>query len=689
MKEVSVLSSLRARVLATLGVLLLLLAARAEGVQVVGPGGHATIQAGINAAAPGETIEVAPGIYTENLTLTGKDVVLVATDGADATEVSGSSLGSVFHIASTAVTRGTVIQGFTFRDGLADAGGGLMIRDGARPTIQGNVIEGNRATVSGGGIKVSHGADPEIVGNVIRLNSSGANGAGIHVEGLVVPSTTASIRQNTIRDNEVDSHQTSSGGGVKVTFSTSSTLIEGNLILDNTVTWAGGGISIFAGSAVVRGNTISGNDGGRFAGGIHFEVDSGGARTLVLEGNTISGNGAVERGGGIHTQGLTTASTIEIRDNLIVENTALNPACVEVSCPASSCGKGGGLDAQRSTVQRVAGNEIRDNRADCYGAVLFSGSPLAATFTGNTVQGNSGTLNYPGVGCVDMNGCTVARNRFLGNFRESSSSGAFNPGALYLKGSGSTLVENNHFHGNVGDRAGAVFVREMTITPTLRNNTFADNVTTEEAGAGGTIRILESSAGLALDALLLNNAFVGDVRGISYLTSASSLPTLDVRNDSFSGQSAGVTTLHTTVAQLNAESWASGNIAADPGIADPTVSPRISPGSPVAGQALGAEAPEDDFFGLPRPSPSGFAVGASEPREPCESPQTLELKEETLTAEEVFEACREIITGPDLEIASPGKITLRAGERVALGNGTRVGAGATLVVTIVPALAVY
>jgi hypothetical protein len=229
----------------------------------------------------------------------------------------------------------------------------------------------------------------------------------------------------------------------------------------------------------------------------------------------------------------------------------------------------------------------------------------------------------------------------------------------------------------------------MTTTPKLRNNTFASNSTTEEGGAGGTVRVLKSSAGLTLDARLLNNAFVGDVRAISYLTSATNMPALDVRNDSFFGQSAGPTTQHTTVTQLNAETWASGNIAADPGIANPSISPRIPPGSPVAGLALGAEAPAHDFFGLPRPSASGFAIGASEPHEACESPQTLELTGQTLSGEAVYQACFEILTGPDLDVSSAADVTLRAGERVVLRSGTSVASGATLVIVIDPTIAVF
>ena len=57
-------------------------------ILLVGNGGYATIQAAVNAAADGDTIEIAAGTYTENVTITGKALTI---DGVE----TGGGVNSV------------------------------------------------------------------------------------------------------------------------------------------------------------------------------------------------------------------------------------------------------------------------------------------------------------------------------------------------------------------------------------------------------------------------------------------------------------------------------------------------------------------------------------------------------------------------------------------------------------------
>ena len=76
--------------------LLLLSVARAATLTVdpVDATAHATIQAAVDAAASGDTIEIAAGTYAECVDTGGRDLSLVGTGGSGATTVDGSGLCS-------------------------------------------------------------------------------------------------------------------------------------------------------------------------------------------------------------------------------------------------------------------------------------------------------------------------------------------------------------------------------------------------------------------------------------------------------------------------------------------------------------------------------------------------------------------------------------------------------------------
>ena len=70
----------------------------------VGPSGtYADISSAVSAAASGDTIEVAPGTYTENIDLSGKDLDIVATSGPAVTTISPATSGFAVVVASKAV----------------------------------------------------------------------------------------------------------------------------------------------------------------------------------------------------------------------------------------------------------------------------------------------------------------------------------------------------------------------------------------------------------------------------------------------------------------------------------------------------------------------------------------------------------------------------------------------------------
>jgi pectin methylesterase-like acyl-CoA thioesterase len=67
-------------------------------ILTVGNGGYATIQAAVNAAVDGNTIEIAAGTYTEDVTITGKSITI---DGVETGGVNNVTLNGQITVAGT------------------------------------------------------------------------------------------------------------------------------------------------------------------------------------------------------------------------------------------------------------------------------------------------------------------------------------------------------------------------------------------------------------------------------------------------------------------------------------------------------------------------------------------------------------------------------------------------------------
>ena len=171
------------------------------------PSVYSTIQAAIDEANKSDTVLVADGTYTENLSI-DKDIKIISENGAEKTIIDGGKITHVIGFGSS-TTRDCVLDGFTVTNGGGDDAGGILV-SGGFPILRNLIITGNRnEKYSGGGIDVvGEGANPVIEDCIITDNYATDSGGGL----MVAQKATATIKDVTISNNTAGGN----GGGINV-----------------------------------------------------------------------------------------------------------------------------------------------------------------------------------------------------------------------------------------------------------------------------------------------------------------------------------------------------------------------------------------------------------------------------------------------------------------------------------------
>jgi len=136
-----------------LGVLVLsLVAAAARATTIRVPSEQPTIQAGIDAAADGDIVLVAPGVYTGegniDVSFQSKGVALISETGPAETIINCQGQGRAFSMRGE-VSQEPSIEGFTIRNGIGGRQGGAIECFGFSPTIRYCVFANNQAEYGG------------------------------------------------------------------------------------------------------------------------------------------------------------------------------------------------------------------------------------------------------------------------------------------------------------------------------------------------------------------------------------------------------------------------------------------------------------------------------------------------------------------------------------------------------------
>ena len=262
-------------------------------VAIDGSGDFTSIQQAIDYVLSGDTINISPGTYRENLVIAGKSVSLIGQGGAGSVIIDGSRAGSVIVYINT--KSDARLDGMTIQNGvssLRDGGGGINFTNSSL-TVTNCTIKNNSSPEYGGGIICDEASSPQIINCTITENFARISGGGISCNSSS-PTVTDCTITNNFTTGELNTYYGTGGGGIYLT--NSSPTITGCSITANRTFTMGGGISCcgpYCSQGIIRNCNISDNEA-YCGGGIYCYADF-----LNIINCTMTGNSARSGGGAI------------------------------------------------------------------------------------------------------------------------------------------------------------------------------------------------------------------------------------------------------------------------------------------------------------------------------------------------------------------------------------------------------
>lgn len=237
-----------------------------------GTGDFPTIQAAIDAALDGYTIELADGTFTgagnRDLDFQGKAITLCSGSGdpvACVIDCQGSQSqprrGFLFDSGETPQT---VVRGITVRNGYQQSysGGAAFLSNASAPTIEDCIFENNQTQASGGALYCTSQAAPAFVRCTFHHNSTTGNGGVIFAYGA-----------NPTFDGCTFAHNAAAGQGGAISINASTVTVDTSIL---AFALDGAAVSCFSGTVTLRCSDIYGNAEGDWTGCIAGQAGQNG-----------------------------------------------------------------------------------------------------------------------------------------------------------------------------------------------------------------------------------------------------------------------------------------------------------------------------------------------------------------------------------------------------------------------------
>lgn len=376
-------------------------------------GSSASIQAALDAAAPGATVWIGPGTYLErDLRFHGKAVRLASTHQAASTVIDAELGGSAF-VLDAGETAGTILDGITVARGSAERAGGILVADGGA-TLVDSIVTGNVASArGGGGVLVERGRvivqRCSLTDN--RAHDDGSGGAILAVDAAV------EVLGSALTGNNADT-------GAAVRLDRAILTASGSLLARNHA-YNGGAIHATSSGVIMDGSTLDSN-GSPYATGGAMRLESSRAQ---ISRSTFTANRA-DHGAAMFAD----QSTVALTDVVVSGNRAGSD--IE--------GDGAGLYLSRSTGAftrcTFTGNRARTEYGNRGGALYLDRSSPTLTscaILDNSVRGQGGGLLLVDSSPTLLN-CVIARNEALGPPWDVPPDAAISAGAgIHMQGAAS------------------------------------------------------------------------------------------------------------------------------------------------------------------------------------------------------------------------------------------------------------
>lgn len=194
------------------------------------PEDHASIQAAVDAADPGSTILIGPGVYAESVTVDVPGIRLIGREGLGSVVIDGTGLdANGVHVTADGVElKHLAVENFDayVGPGVVDFRIGILVEGSTDCSVKGNL-----ARFNGDGIVLRDSSFCSVVGNVSNNNIHN----GIFLRGS---------SENTVKDNEaVDNGPDKNpappfvppgvGCGIQLSFASNDNDIRGNFLSGN------------------------------------------------------------------------------------------------------------------------------------------------------------------------------------------------------------------------------------------------------------------------------------------------------------------------------------------------------------------------------------------------------------------------------------------------------------------------